>query len=125
MLDLRELVDRYNDAWNAQDLDAVAALHADDIVFHNHTAGEAVEGAAAVREHIGGIFTRWPDLRFRGRAPLRVGADFVISEWTATALASDGRRLEWDGVDILPFRDGLLTRKDVYSSSHAPRVLSS
>jgi uncharacterized protein (TIGR02246 family) len=124
MPDLRELVDRYNDAWNAQDLDAVAALHDDDIVFHNHTAGEAVEGAPAVREHIGGIFARWPDLRFRGRAPLRVGPDFVVSEWTATATASDGRRLEWDGIDILPFRDGLLTRKDVYSSSHAPRVLS-
>lgn len=123
MGDLTELVDRYNDAWNVQDLDAVAALHAEEIVFHNHTAGEAVEGAPAVREHIGGIFERWPDLRFRGRSPLRVGSDFVVSEWTATATAPDGRRLEWDGVDILPFRDGLLTRKDVYSSSHAPRVL--
>jgi len=119
---LNELVDRYNDAWNAQDLDAVAALHADDIVFHNHTSGEAVEGATAVREHIGRIFERWPDLRFRGRMPLRVGPDFVVSEWTATATAQDGRVLEWDGIDILPFRDGLLTRKDVYSSSHAPRV---
>ncbi len=123
MSQLVELVDRYNDAWNAQDLDAVAALHADDIVFHNHTAGEAVEGAAAVREHIGGIFARWSDLTFRGRSPLRVGPNFVVSEWTASATASDGRHLEWDGVDILPFRDGLLTRKDVYSSSHAPRVL--
>jgi uncharacterized protein (TIGR02246 family) len=119
---LTELVDRYNAAWNAQDLDAIAALHADDIVFHNHTADEAVEGATAVREHIGRIFERWPDLRFRGRMPLRVGPDFVVSEWTATATAQDGRVLEWDGIDILPFRDGLLTRKDVYSSSHAPRT---
>ena len=124
MTQLVEIVDRYNDAWNAQDLDAVAALHADDIVFDNHTAGETVVGAAAVRAHIGGIFERWPDLRFSGRSPLRVGPDFVVSEWTATATAPDGRRLEWDGVDILPFRDGLLTRKDVYSSSHAPRVVS-
>ncbi|HXY17716.1 MAG TPA: nuclear transport factor 2 family protein [Gaiellaceae bacterium] len=123
MADIVELVGRYNDAWNAQDLDAVASLHADDIVFHNHTAGELVEGAAAVRAHIGGIFERWPDLRFRGRS-LRVSEDFAVSEWTATATASDGRRLEWDGVDVLPFRDGLLTRKDVYSSSHAPRELS-
>ena len=28
-----------------------------------------------------------------------------------------------DGVDIFPFRDGLILRKDVYSSAHNPRVL--
>jgi steroid delta-isomerase-like uncharacterized protein len=121
--DVRALIDRYNDAWNAQDLDAVAALHAEDVVFHNHTADERVEGADAVREHIGSIFERWPDLRFRGRS-LRVAGDFAVNEWTATATAPDGRRLEWDGVDVFPVRDGRIARKDVYSSSHAPRVLS-
>lgn len=28
---------------------------------------------------------------------------------------------EWDGVDVFPLRDGLILRKDVYSSSHRPR----
>jgi uncharacterized protein (TIGR02246 family) len=121
-LDLEHLVERYNQAWNDQDLDAIAALHAPDVVFHNHTAGESVEGAGAVREHIGAIFARWPDLRFRGRR-LYAGADFVVSEWTATATHPDGRRLEWDGIDVFPFCGGLIARKDVYSSSHAPRVL--
>ena len=41
---LRELIDRYNDAWNRQDLDAIMSMHTPDIVFHNHTAGECVEG---------------------------------------------------------------------------------
>jgi uncharacterized protein (TIGR02246 family) len=123
MDDIAALVDRYNDAWNAQDLEAVASMHADDIVFHNHTADERVEGAAAVRDHIGGIFEHWPDLRFRGRS-LRVADDFAVSEWTASATAPDGRKLEWDGIDVLPFRDGLVARKDVYSSSHAPRILA-
>ena len=121
-LDLEQLVERYNQAWNYQNLDEIAALHAPDIVFQNHTAGERVEGADAVREHIGGIFERWPDLRFRGRR-LYAGADFVVSEWTAIATHADGRRLEWDGIDVFPFHDGLIARKDVYSSSHAPRVL--
>ncbi len=121
-IDPRALIERYNQAWNEQDLDAIMASHTPDVVFHNHTAGERVEGAADVRAHIGGIFARWPDLRFRSRR-LYVSESFAVSEWTATATHPDGHRLEWDGVDVFPFRDGLIARKDVYSSSHAPRVL--
>ena len=47
----------------------------------------------------------------------------MVSEWTATATDREGRRLEWDGVDIFPFENGLVARKDVYSTSHRPRVL--
>jgi steroid delta-isomerase-like uncharacterized protein len=119
---LEQLIDRYNQAWNDQDLDTISSLHAPDVVFENHTAGERVEGAEAVRAHIGGIFERWPDLRFSGRR-LYVAEDFAVSEWTATATRGDGARIEWDGIDVFPMRDGLIARKDVYSSSHAPRVL--
>ncbi|MFL5964833.1 MAG: nuclear transport factor 2 family protein [Gaiellaceae bacterium] len=119
MTDIHALIDAYNDAWNRQDLDAVASMHADDIVFHNWTAGERVEGADAVRAHIGRIFASWPSLRFTGRS-MRVGHDFAVSEWTASA-SKDGEMLEWDGVDVLPIVNGKIARKDVYSSSHAPR----
>ena len=124
-MDIAALIDRYDAAWSAQDLDAIASMHDDDIVFHNHTAGEHVSGAAAVREHIGAIFARWPTLRFERRA-LRVGEDFAVSEWTARAThPEDGRELEWDGVDVFPIAaDGRIARKDVYSTSGTPRVLS-
>jgi ketosteroid isomerase-like protein len=120
--DLAGVIECYNQAWNDQEVDAIDALHAREVVFHNHTAGERVVGAQAVREHIARIFENWPDLRFRGRR-LYVGGDFVVSEWTATATATDGRRLEWDGVDVFPFADGSIARKDVYSTSATPRVL--
>ena len=121
-MDLRALIDTYNDAWNRQDLDAIASMHADDIVFHNWTAGDRVEGADAVRAHIGGIFERWPTLRFRARV-LYPADEFAVCEWTAQAVRDDGQRLEWDGVDVFPVRDGKILRKDVYSSSHAPRTV--
>jgi len=120
---LEATIERYNDAWNAHDVDAIVAMHAPGMVFTNHTAAEQVEGEA-VRAHIARIFDNWPDLAFRGRR-LYARDGLVVSEWTATATAPDGRRLEWDGVDIFPFRDGLIERKDVYSSSHDPRVLAS
>jgi ketosteroid isomerase-like protein len=124
-MEIAGLIDRYDAAWNGQDLDAIASMHDDAIVFHNHTAGEMVAGAAAVRAHIAAIFARWPTLLFERRA-LRLGDDFAVSEWTARAThPDDGRTLEWDGVDVFPITpDGRIARKDVYSTSATPRVLS-
>ena len=120
--DVQRTIERYNAAWNAHDLDAIAALHAPGIVFHNHTAAERVEGEA-VLGHIAAIFAGWPDLCF-ATTRLYARDDLAVCEWVATATHSDGRRLSWDGVDVFPFADGLIARKDVYSSSHAPRVLN-
>jgi steroid delta-isomerase-like uncharacterized protein len=120
--ELERTIERYNEAWNAHDVEAIVALHASDMVFENHTAGERVAGDE-VGPHIARIFENWPDLRFSGRR-LYARDGLVVSEWTATATDPEGRRLEWDGVDIFPFQGGLIVRKDVYSSSHRPRVLS-
>jgi steroid delta-isomerase-like uncharacterized protein len=124
---LREAIERYNEAWNAHDLDAIMAMHAPDMVFDNHTAGESASGEE-VRGHIGAIFETWPDIAFTTRR-LYVRDGLVVQEWTATAthtntmrrgdLAAEptGRRIEWDGLDVIPFEDGLVKRKDVYSDS--------
>ena len=116
-MNVKELIERYNDAWNAQDVETIHELHDAGIVFHNHTADERAEGADAVREHIARIFENNPTLRFTTRS-LQTGDDFAVCEWTART----GNR-EWDGVDVFPLRDGLILRKDVYSSSHRPREL--
>ena len=114
---LNALIERYNDACNRQDVEAITSMHTDDIVFHNHTAGERVEGAAAVGEHIAGIFRGWPGMRFTGRS-LYVRDGLVVQEWTATGThAESGKTATWDGMDILPTRDGRFARKDVYSDS--------
>ena len=119
--ELERVIERYNEAWNAHDLDAIVAIHAPGMVFENHTAGDRAEGAD-VRHHIGEIFANWPDIRFRGRR-LYVRDGLVVSEWTATATHADGSRLEWDGIDVFPFENGLILRKDVYSAGHRPRVV--
>jgi steroid delta-isomerase-like uncharacterized protein len=119
--ELERTIARYNDAWNRHDVDEIVSMHAPDFVFENHTAGERAEGAAA-REHIADIFRNWPDIAFRGRR-LYARDGLVVNEWTATATHPDGRRLEWDGIDVFPFEDGLIKRKDVYSASHRPRIV--
>jgi steroid delta-isomerase-like uncharacterized protein len=124
---LRETIDRYNEAWNAHDLDAIAAMHAPDMVFANHTAGESASGEE-VRQHIGAIFETWPDIEFSTRR-LYVRDGLVVQEWTATATHANtmrrgdlvaeptGKTVSWDGLDVIPFEDGQVKRKDVYSDS--------
>jgi ketosteroid isomerase-like protein len=116
---LRETIQRYNDAWNRHDVDAIVSMHAPDFVFHNWTAGERAEGDA-VRPHLERIFANTPSLHFSGRR-LYVRDGLIVNEWTARA-ERDGKEIEWDGVDVFPFENGLIKRKDVYSSSHAPRT---
>ena len=124
---LEEAIGHYNEAWNDHDLDAIMSMHAPDMVFENHTAGESARGEE-VRAHIGAIFETWPDINFETRR-LYVRDGVVTQEWTATATHTNamrrgdleaeptGKRVEWRGVDVIPYEDGLVKRKDVYSDS--------
>jgi steroid delta-isomerase-like uncharacterized protein len=121
---LEEAIARYNEAWNSHDLDAIMAMHATDMVFENHTAGESAQGPDA-RQHIASIFETWPDIRFETRR-LYARDGVVTQEWTATATHTKtmrrgdlvaeptGKTIEWRGVDVIPFENGLIKRKDVY-----------
>ena len=117
-MDEERLIERYNQAWNDHDVDAIVSMHAPDFVFENHTLGERAEGAAA-REHIAAIFRNAPDISFRARR-VYVRDGLVVNEWTAAA-TRDGSRVEWDGVDVFPIENGLIKRKDVYSASSRAR----
>ena len=124
---LEATIERYNDAWNAHDLDAIVAMHAPDMVFENHTAGESAQGEG-VRSHIAAIFESWPDIRFE-TSRLYVRDGLVAQEWIATATHTcpmrrgdivaepTGREVSWQGADVIPFENGLVKRKDVYSDS--------
>jgi steroid delta-isomerase-like uncharacterized protein len=124
---LHETIAAYNDAWNAHDVGLIGSMHAQDMVFENHTAGERAEGEGALT-HIAGIFESWPDLAFETRR-LYVRENLVVQEWTASAThvkrltrgeivaEPTGKRIEWNGMDVIPFEDGKVKRKDVYSDS--------
>ena len=125
--ELEGAIERYNAAWNAHDVDAIVSMHAPDMTFENHTAGESAEGDE-VRRHIASIFETWPDIRFETRR-LYVRDGVVTQEWTAIATHRNtmrrgdlvaeptGKQIEWRGVDVIPFENGLVKRKDVYSDS--------
>jgi steroid delta-isomerase-like uncharacterized protein len=125
---LYSVIEIYNSAWNRHDVNAILALHTEDSVFCNHTSGGETVGHDAIRQIITGVFEIFPDIHFDLRR-LYVRDDLVVQEWTATAthcnpitynnktLHPTGKRIQWNGMDILPMRNGQVVRKDVYAES--------
>ena len=126
--ELQEFIDRYNGAWNAHDVEAIIAMHTKDSVFENHVTGDVNVGREQIGNAISGIFSVFPDLTFETRRQY-VREDLVVQEWTARGthegtmtragikVAPTSRRVEYKGMDVIPIRDGLVARKDVYSDS--------
>jgi steroid delta-isomerase-like uncharacterized protein len=124
--ELQDFIDRYNDAWDAHDVDGIVAMHTDDSVFENHTTGDVNVGREAIGRALSGIFGVFPDLRFETRRQY-IREDLVVQEWTARGthegtmtrsgieVEPTGRTVEYRGMDVIPIRDGLVARKDVYS----------
>ena len=50
-IELERTIERYNEAWNAQDVELIVSFHAPGMVFENHTAGERAEGPGGPRAH--------------------------------------------------------------------------
>jgi steroid delta-isomerase-like uncharacterized protein len=126
--ELQELIDRYNAAWNAHDVEAIVSMHTDDSVFENHVTGDVNVGREEIGRAIDSIFAVFPDLAFETRRAY-VREDLVVQEWTARGthegpmtrsgieVQPTGRTVEYKGMDVIPIRHGLVARKDVYSDS--------
>ena len=125
---LQERIAAYGDAWNRHDIEAILAMHSEDSVFENHTSGGKGVGKQAIREILKGVFSAFPDIRFEARRTY-VRDGLVTQEWTATGTLAipytsgavtvqpTGRKVSWNGVDVIPFTGDLVARKDVYVDS--------
>jgi steroid delta-isomerase-like uncharacterized protein len=127
-LDLQGFIDRYNRAWNDHDVETIVSMHTEDSVFQNHTTGDINVGREQIANAIGGIFTVFPDLAFEARRQY-IRENLVVQEWTARGthlgkmmrsgieVEPTRRKVEYEGMDVIPMREGLVARKDVYSDS--------
>ncbi len=120
-----DLARRYADAWNAQDVDSLISMHADDSVFRVYMAGEDVRGIENVRQAFEGLFVMWPDIQFHSRRLYTV-PNVIVHEYDIEATLAhplplgpltvhpNGKKLRYAAVDIIAVADGKVQRKDVY-----------
>ncbi|HKT79276.1 MAG TPA: nuclear transport factor 2 family protein [Vicinamibacterales bacterium] len=115
--DLLELLNRFADAWNRHDLDALMSMMADDCVFEasagSQVDGQRSEGKPAVRAAYAAVFDAFPDAHWAAPRHFVTG-NRGVSEWTFTGTHKDGKRVEVTGCDLFTFRDGKIAIKNSY-----------
>jgi steroid delta-isomerase-like uncharacterized protein len=124
--DLFQLLERFAEAWNRHDLDAVMAMMSDDCVFEAsagpHVNGQRSEGQSAVRAAYAAVFDDFHDAHWANARHFIVDSRGV-SEWTFTGTRQDGSRIEVNGCDLFTFRDGKIALKNSYRKNR-PAVLA-
>ena len=121
--DAVELLDRFADAWNRHDLDALMSLMTDDCVFEasagSQVNGHRSEGKDAVRAAYAAVFEAFPDAHWADPRHV-VAGNRGVSEWTFTGTQRDGKRVEVTGCDLFTFRDGRIAIKNSYRKNRPP-----
>jgi steroid delta-isomerase-like uncharacterized protein len=121
---IEDLFQRYGEAWARREAGAIAALHAEDGVFHLHAGADAVRGREAIETAFAGFLAQFPDLTFTAQEVLVAEWGWTV-RWTMSgtlaepleldgAVAEPGGRLEIDAVDVITVANGLLTAKHTY-----------
>ena len=113
-----EVIERFNEAFNRHDVDAVMELMTDDCVFDDirpRPDGELFEGQAAVRGYWERFFQRSPHARFEAEETFASG-DRCVVRWVYHWV-KDGEPGHVRGVDVFRVRDGKVAEKLAYVKS--------
>ena len=114
-LTTREVIDRFNEAFNRHEADALEAMFTDDTVFENTSPapdGKRIEGKAAVAAYWREWFERNPDARFDEEEMIVAGNRAVVL-WVYRKMR-DGKPWHLRGVDVFTVRDGKVAAKLAY-----------
>jgi ketosteroid isomerase-like protein len=117
---LEDLVIRFTDAFNRQDLDAVMAFVADDAVYDEFN-GTRNRGKAAIRAAFEPQFRGdYGQMRFLAEDVfVDTTAGKALIRWVCTLETKRGPA-GWRGLDILHVRDGRITEKLTYAKAKMP-----
>lgn len=115
----KDLATRYNAAWNAHDVPAIMAFHADDTSYQRHGIPKVYRGKEAVAEQFAKDISGLPGITFEPVA-LYGSDDHFVSESIITATTANGEPVRMELVDVITLRDGKVVSKSSYFVTSRP-----
>lgn len=109
-------IERFNDAFNRHDVEAVMAAMTGDCLFENTFPppdGERYEGSAAVRAFCEDLFRSSPRAVFETEEMFASG-DRCVARWVYNWIDKDGQPGHVRGVDLFRVRNGKVAEKLSY-----------
>ena len=119
---IEEILRGENAAWNAHDVERIAAFYTDDCFKEDIAVGKATRGKEEMKTLIGGAFRAIPDMKIE-LVTLFYRGGWAATEWTMSgSYSSDypgfplagGRRFSVRGASIMELRDGKISRISDY-----------
>jgi len=110
-----EVVNRFNEAFNKHDVDAIMNLMTEDCIFENTRPvpdGERIVGQEKVRTFWEELFKRSPHAQFEAEEIFAAG-DRCVVRWIYTWI-KDGKKGHVRGVDIFKIHKGKVAEKFSY-----------
>jgi len=111
----RAAINRFNEAFNRHDADALAETLTEDTVFEDTSPvpdGRRIEGKAAVVDFWRGWFAHNPDARFETEEVI-IGGNHATVLWTYRKMRG-GQPWHLRGVDVFTVRNGKVAAKLAY-----------
>ena len=111
----RDVIERFNEAFNRHDVDALAEVMTDDTLFEDTSPapdGRRIVGKAAVVEHWRAWFARNAEAVFEAEDVI-VTDDRAVIRWIYRKVRN-GQPWHLRGVDVFTVRDGKVAAKLAY-----------
>jgi len=131
---LRQSLANYVAAWNARDVDRIAALFAEDGRYGEFGEGNVLSGRDQIAEHLRALISVIQDLRLAVSAPPFCAVDRVFFKWTMRGSIGRGVAVrdgaagtfELHGATVLVFAGGKISRAaDSFDTGSAHALASS
>lgn len=110
-----QFAEEFLGAWNTQDVETVAGIYADDVIYRDPNIRGDLRGGADLRKYLKKLLAAW-DMQWFTREgfPLKFeeGAGFL---WRAEIKKRGASEMaEVFGMDLVLIRDGKVCRNEVY-----------
>lgn len=122
------MAQRYGEAWNSQDLEAIVSAHAEDGIYQLHIGEQPFQGREAIRTEFARIIAQLPDINFEPKRLIATETGWTLESTMSGTLAKPGEldgeevgaagaEVAVDCLDLIVVSDGAITEKHTYLDS--------